>query len=122
EEPELAQLPEAVLLDEAVAEDRDLPVRRAGRLVAEHAELDAAAHGLAAAGQHLDDRVEDRPVVELAVLQAGRAHALERAADAVAAAEHADAVDLDDAVGRKEIDDVVPHLAVDVIAVGVLQV
>src|SRR5690606_40684796 len=43
-------------------------------------------------------------------------------ADAVAAAEHADAVDLDDAVGRKEIDDVVPHLAVDVIAVGVLQV
>ncbi len=52
----------------------------------------------------------------------GRAHSLHRLAHALGAFERAYALDLDDGVRREQIDDVVPHLAVDVVAIRVLQV
>ena len=67
---------------------------------------------LVAAGRDLDGDVELDPVVELAVPEPGRAHALEPAAHARLAAPHALAADFDDAVVGEQIDDVVPHLAV----------
>ena len=61
-------------------------------------------------------------IVELPACETGGPVAFERAADVRGTVVDADAADLEHAVGREEVGHVVPHLAVDVIAVGVLQI
>ena len=122
EAPHLADLPHAAFLDEAVAEGGDFPPALLLVRFAQHAEFDPARPRLVATGRDLDGDVELDPVVELAVPEPGRAHRLEPAADARLAAPHALAADFDDALVCKQIDDVVPHLAVLVEAVGRLEV
>src|SRR5690606_30631581 len=90
--------------------------------LAEHAELDAARKSLVAAGCDRDDHVVLHAVVELAVLKTRLADALEPPTNARRSAPDALPADLDDTVLGEEVHDVVPHLAVRVIAVGGLEI
>src|SRR6185436_15808935 len=117
----LADLPDAAVLDEAVAEDRHLPPALFLIRLAQHAELDAARPGLVAASKHIDGHVELDAVVELSVLEPGRPHALHPPAHACRPAPHALTADFDDTLAREQVHHVVPHLAVFVEAVRRLQ-
>ncbi len=61
-------------------------------------------------------------LVDLAVAQTRRPFALEHAADPRLAAPDTDAGDLDRAIGGEQVGDVCPHLLIDIITVGILQV
>src|SRR5690606_6423862 len=98
EAPQLADLPDAILLHEAVVEGRDLPPALLLVGLAQHAQLDAAGVGLVAAGQDGDDDIVLHAVVELAMREASRADAVQPAAHAGLAAPDALAADLDHAV------------------------
>ncbi len=119
--PHGTDLPDAALLHIGVLEHAQRPE---GPLVvhAGHAEIEAARPGGQAIRRHGDDGANLGVVVELACLQARRAEAIQAPADAGAADIGAFLAELHDAIVREQLGDVVPHLAVDVEAIGVLQV
>ncbi len=78
---------------------------------------------VAPVGGDLDDQIGLEMVVHLAGAQVDRAaFALEIAAHALDATIGADAGDLHAAGGREQIGHIVPHLEVDIIAIGILEV
>ncbi len=119
---EFLEPPHASLFHEAIAEHADLPARRPLVGVPDHAEIDPTGERLVPAGQHLHHRVEQRVVVELPLGQACGARFLHELSDASRAVKRANTLDVRGRVFGKEVDDVVPHLAIDVVAVRVLQV
>jgi hypothetical protein len=89
---------------------------------ARHPEIHAARLGAQAVAGHGHVRLHVDVVVDLAFAQPRGAELLEPAADAVAADVNAALADLHRAAVGEEVCDVVPQLAIDVVAVGVLQV
>src|SRR5690606_32594498 len=114
-------LPQPVVADEAVVKHVDLPPRGARVGVADHGQLGAADKGFEAAGHHLDYGIERQVVVQDAVAQTLGPHQLHGLPHArLALVDRAG--DLDHAVVGEEVDHVVPHAHVDIIAIGVLDV
>src|SRR5262245_57164651 len=91
-------LPQAVVLDERVAEDRERP-RRLARGVADHRVFHPARDGRPATRLDLDDRVPERVLVEDELREPLGAHRLlQRLTDARAALERTHTADLERAV------------------------
>ncbi len=113
--------PDAAALHIEVVEHHHRPERRP-IVLADHAQLQAAGAGVLAVRVQGHDRVGLDAVVHLAVAEPLGAIPLERPPYADGAEVIADAGDGKRRVRLKQVDHVVPHLAVDVVAIGVLEV
>ena len=116
------ELPDAVLLHELVLVDRLTPERRlAGR--PGHADVGAARASGAAVGQHGHDGLQVDVIVDLAFGESCWTEcAFSPRRMLVAPGVDALQADLHRAVRGEQVRDVVPHLAIDVVAVGVLEI
>src|SRR5262245_12310144 len=111
------ELPDAVLLHELVLVDRLGPQgARPGRTY--HSEIRAARSGTAAVGHHRDDGLQLDVIVDFSLGESSRTERrVQRAANALRADIDTLQADLHRAVGCEQIRHVVPHLAIDVVAV-----
>jgi hypothetical protein len=115
------EFPDAILFDEAVLVRAFAP--STGALIfAGHCELAAADASGHAVGRDVDDGLELDVVVQHAVSGALRAEQLQECAHARLAGVDALLGPLDGAVSGEQIGDLIPHVAVEVVAVDALEI